>query len=222
MMLTTQNTTDAGTVTARRTTLFVGGGALALCGPLMLLVPHAQALVIVVALLVLAGTVVPAIGLGHGSSVTGMQTRPRVALILVGVTAALLSPVFYVLSVPVMLLAFASGLLHPFACLMILWGLIAVIAIGALVGSVIAGLAIARAGVIPAPWGWLALPALIASIVGEAVKAGIAVVAVLSWRMPETVLYQVITTVQAAGIVVLGGGMILVGLLAYRRTASAG
>ncbi len=188
----------------------------------MLLVPHAQALVIVVALLVLAGTVVPAIGLGHGSSVTGMQTRPRVALILVGVTAALLSPVFYVLSVPVMLLAFASGLLHPFACLMILWGLIAVIAIGALVGSVIAGLAIARAGVIPAPWGWLALPALIASIVGEAVKAGIAVVAVLSWRMPETVLYQVITTVQAAGIVVLGGGMILVGLLAYRRTASAG
>lgn len=219
MTLTAHRTTDAAVLSGRRLTLLGGGSALALSGLLSPVAPYGSPLLGAVILLAVGGSVIPAVGLRPGSSVTGPRVLPRISLIIAGVVAVLLVPFFGYASVRAMRLVYMTGVLQPYPALMILWGLIGGIALIALVAAVIAGTAIGRSRIIPLPWAWLALPALIIGIVAAAMRACIVAASVMSWMPPEAGLYDLTAAVETWGAIGLGALMVIVALTAYRQPA---
>ncbi|WP_313354440.1 hypothetical protein [Microbacterium sp.] len=211
MVHASQKTTDAGWDVARLRTSVAVGLILTVSGAVALFVEIDQQDLWVGAG-ALAATIVAAAGLGRHASLIGRRSLPRVSLIVVGTSFLVMTPVVLLLSGVVMVIPLATGARSPVVSDIILWGGVVLAAGPVILCAVLAGLHLGRGGRVPPPWGWLALPALVVSVVGTAIKAGIAAGAMMAWMNPWTDLYATITSVQAIGAVVLGAVSLLVAL----------
>lgn len=219
------HSTAAPAFDIRRTgTMLVSGVVLIVCGVVTSLVePEERLLVLGVGQTIAA--IIVAAGVGrHASLVT--RSLPRVSLIVVGAAVFVLTVAANTLAVTMMLVSFGTGLVHPSVAMPILWGLIAVLGGVVAVCAVIAGVDLGRGGRIPAPWGWLALPVMIAGIVGETIKAEIMATAAMAWMPPRNELYDTITELQAIGALTSGAVVVvtsaLLGAVFWRRGARSG
>lgn len=219
MVHESQKTTDAGWDVARTRTIVAVGLILTISGAATLLVEIDQQ-DLWLGGGALAATIVAAAGLGPHASLIGTRSLPRVSLIVVGASFLLMTPVVLLLSGIVMVIPLASDVRSPVISDIILWGGAALAAGPVILCAVLAGLDLGGGGRVPSPWGWLALPALVGSVVGTGIKAGIAAGALMAWMNPWTDLYGTITSVQAIGAVVLGAVSLLVALRASMSFAA--
>lgn len=170
----------------------------------------------------LMAAIVVAAGVGPHASLIGTRSLPRVSLVVVGASFLLLTPVVFLLSGIVMTISMATGASSAVASQVVLLGGAAIAAAPVLLCAVFAGMDLAVGGRVPAPWGWLALPALVLSVVAIAIKAGIAAASLMAWMAPWTDLYRTLTALQAIGAIVLGSVSLIFAAWASSVSAADG
>lgn len=221
MVHESQNTMDARFDAARLRTTIALGLILLVCGSVALFL-EIEMQDFLLGIGALTAAIVVAAGVGPHASLIGTRSLPRVSLVVVGASFLLLTPVVFLLSGIVMTISMATGASSAVASQVVLLGGAAIAAAPVLLCAVLAGMDLAVGGRVPAPWGWLALPALVLSVVAIAIKAGIAAASLMAWMAPWTDLYRTLTALQAIGAIVLGGVSLIFAAWASSVSAADG
>lgn len=167
------------------------------------------------AVLVLAAALVFAIGVGAAGSVTGVRRPRMVPLIIAAFLLTLGMLVLQDLAVDAIQIVYIGGV-DPYVVLgaiAVLDGLVVVVGI---VFSIIAGIQIGRAGVVPRPWAWLPLPVMVGAFpVAGALVMGIAM-SMVSWIDVLGEWSHILAIVQMAGGLLLAVTALVLGLFEWR------
>lgn len=221
MVHESQKTRDARFDAARLRTVIGLGLILLVCGTVALFL-EIDMQDFLLGIGALTAAIVVAAGVGPHASLIGTRSLPRVSLVVVGASFLLLTPVVFLLSGIVMTISMATGASSAVASQVVLLGGAAIAAAPVLLCAVFAGMDLAVGGRVPAPWGWLVLPALVLSVVAIAIKAGIAAASLMAWMAPWTDLYRTLTALQAIGAIVLGSVSLIFAAWASSVSAADG
>lgn len=168
------------------------------------------------AALVLAAALVFAIGVGAAGSVTGARRPRMVPLIIAALLLTLGILVLQDLAAAAIQIVYIGGV-DPYVVLGVIAVFDAAVVVVGIVFSIIAGIQIGRAGVVPRPWAWLPLPVMVGAFpVAGVLVMGIAM-SMVSWMDVLGEWSRILVIVQMAGGLLLAVTALVLGLVEWRR-----
>lgn len=167
------------------------------------------------AALELAAVLVFAIGVGVAGSVTGVRRPRMVPLIVAAVLLNLGMLVLQDLAAVSIQVVYIGGV-DPYIVLGVIAVLDGVVVVVGIVFSIIAGIQIGRAGVVPRPWAWLPLPVMVGAFPVAGVLVMGTAMSMVSWMDVLGEWSHTLAIIQMTGGLLLAVTALVLGLFEWR------